>query len=121
LGLLGLDEVEKPPALAARGGCWFRGHGLEVHIGIEDDFAPARRAHPGFLVHGLEAHRLVRLVFRAYGRLEGLVYGLPSTMADAGREPIEAAVTWSNASAVSVGGRSWRECRACITGGRNGH
>ena len=40
-----------------------------------------------------EAHRLVRLVFRAYGRLEGVVYGLPPTQADAGREPIEAAVT----------------------------
>jgi hypothetical protein len=40
-----------------------------------------------------EAHRLVRLVFRAYGRLEGVVYGLPPTMGDAGREPIDAAVT----------------------------
>ncbi len=40
-----------------------------------------------------EAHRLVRLVFRAYGRLEGTVYGLPSSMADAGRGPIEDAVT----------------------------
>jgi uncharacterized damage-inducible protein DinB len=39
-----------------------------------------------------EAHRLVRLVFRAYGRLEAVVYGLPSTIADAGRRPIEAAV-----------------------------
>ena len=40
-----------------------------------------------------EAHRLVRLVFRAYGRLEGVVYALPSTVSGAGREPIEAAVT----------------------------
>jgi catechol 2,3-dioxygenase-like lactoylglutathione lyase family enzyme len=53
-GMLGLDEVEKPPALAARGGCWFRGHGLEVHVGIDDNFTPARRAHPGFLVDGLD-------------------------------------------------------------------
>lgn len=52
--LLGFDEVEKPPALVPRGGCWFRGHGLEVHVGIDDDFVPARRAHPGFLVDGLE-------------------------------------------------------------------
>jgi catechol 2,3-dioxygenase-like lactoylglutathione lyase family enzyme len=54
-GLLGFDEVQKPPALAARGGCWFRGHGIELHIGIEEGFGPARRAHPGFLVDGLEA------------------------------------------------------------------
>jgi len=40
-----------------------------------------------------EAHRLVRLVFRAYGRLEGVVYGLPRSLADAGREPIEAALS----------------------------
>jgi catechol 2,3-dioxygenase-like lactoylglutathione lyase family enzyme len=53
--LLGLDEVLKPPALAARGGCWFRGGGLEVHLGVEDPFAPARKAHPGILVVGLDA------------------------------------------------------------------
>ena len=53
-GLLGFDEVAKPPALVARGGCWFRGHGIEVHVGIEDGFAPARRAHPGFIVGGLD-------------------------------------------------------------------
>ena len=54
-GLLGFDEVEKPRALGARGGCWFRGHGIEVHVGIEDEYAPALRAHPGFLVAGLDA------------------------------------------------------------------
>jgi catechol 2,3-dioxygenase-like lactoylglutathione lyase family enzyme len=53
-GVLGFNEVEKPPALAARGGCWFRGHGIEIHIGIDDRFAPARRAHPGFLVAGID-------------------------------------------------------------------
>lgn len=52
-GALGMDEVEKPPVLAARGGCWFRGGGLEVHLGVEQDFAPARKAHPGILVSGL--------------------------------------------------------------------
>jgi catechol 2,3-dioxygenase-like lactoylglutathione lyase family enzyme len=49
-GVLGMTELEKPPALAARGGCWFRGGGLEVHCGVERDFAPARTAHPGILV-----------------------------------------------------------------------
>jgi catechol 2,3-dioxygenase-like lactoylglutathione lyase family enzyme len=54
-GLLGLPELEKPPNLAKRGGCWF-GHGsLKVHIGVEHDFRPARKAHPAFLVTGLDA------------------------------------------------------------------
>ena len=50
---LGMAELAKPPVLAARGGCWFRGGGLEVHCGVEDDFQPARKAHPGILVSGL--------------------------------------------------------------------
>jgi catechol 2,3-dioxygenase-like lactoylglutathione lyase family enzyme len=54
-GVLGLDEIAKPPALAARGGCWFRGHGLELHLGVESDFRPARKAHPGLLVDDLDA------------------------------------------------------------------
>ena len=52
-GVLGMTELEKPPVLAARGGCWFRGGALEVHLGVEDPFAPARKAHPGLLVEGL--------------------------------------------------------------------
>jgi len=54
-GVLGLAEVQKPPTLAARGGCWFRGHGMELHLGVEEDFRPARKAHPGLLVAGLDA------------------------------------------------------------------
>lgn len=53
--ILGMDEVEKPPVLAARGGCWFRGGGVEVHLGVEDGFVPARKAHPGILVRNLRA------------------------------------------------------------------
>jgi catechol 2,3-dioxygenase-like lactoylglutathione lyase family enzyme len=53
--VLGMTEVAKPPVLAARGGCWFRGGGLEVHLGVEPDFVPARKAHPGILVDGLDA------------------------------------------------------------------
>lgn len=53
-GVLGLAEIDKPPALARRGGCWFRGHGIEVHLGVEADFRPARKAHPGLLVTGLD-------------------------------------------------------------------
>jgi catechol 2,3-dioxygenase-like lactoylglutathione lyase family enzyme len=54
-GVLGMVEVVKPAVLAARGGCWFRGGGLEVHLGVEQDFAPARKAHPGILVRSLAA------------------------------------------------------------------
>lgn len=54
-GLLLLAEVAKPPALAARGGCWFRGGGVEVHLGVEAAFRPARKAHPGIAVANLPA------------------------------------------------------------------
>jgi catechol 2,3-dioxygenase-like lactoylglutathione lyase family enzyme len=52
-GLLGLEELEKPAPLRARGGCWFRAGGNELHVGVEEPFAPARKAHPGFLVDDL--------------------------------------------------------------------
>ena len=52
-GLLGIPEVPKPPQLAARGGCWFERGSLKVHLGVEVDFRPARKAHPAFLVAGL--------------------------------------------------------------------
>lgn len=48
--LLGLAEVEKPEALRARGGVWFRCGAQQLHIGVEDDFAPARKAHPAIRV-----------------------------------------------------------------------
>jgi catechol 2,3-dioxygenase-like lactoylglutathione lyase family enzyme len=51
--ILGLAEIPKPPALAPRGGCWFEGPGFQVHLGVEPDFRPARKAHPGFEVRGL--------------------------------------------------------------------
>ena len=60
--LLGLPEVAKPAVLAARGGCWFRG-GVEVHVGVEQDFVPAAKAHPRFVVDAaaqLEAPARVR-------------------------------------------------------------
>lgn len=48
--LLGLTEVPKPAELAGRGGVWFRGAGYELHVGVEEPFSPARKAHPAFLV-----------------------------------------------------------------------
>lgn len=52
-GLLEIPEVQKPPHLAKRGGCWFERDDLKVHLGIEADFRPARKAHPAFIVSDL--------------------------------------------------------------------
>ena len=54
-GILGLTEVGKPADLAARGGAWFRAPGFDLHIGIENEFAPAKKAHPALLVDDLDA------------------------------------------------------------------
>ncbi|HEX9458518.1 MAG TPA: VOC family protein [Thermoanaerobaculia bacterium] len=51
--LLGLVEIPKPASLAERGGLWFRIGALELHLGVEDDFHPAKKAHPGLLVDDL--------------------------------------------------------------------
>jgi catechol 2,3-dioxygenase-like lactoylglutathione lyase family enzyme len=51
--VLGLTEVAKPPTLAARGGMWFASGALQLHLGVEEDFRPARKAHPALLVEGL--------------------------------------------------------------------
>ena len=53
-GVLGLQEVRKPAPLRKRGGVWFVGPGLAVHLGVEDPFLPATRAHPAFVVGDLE-------------------------------------------------------------------
>jgi catechol 2,3-dioxygenase-like lactoylglutathione lyase family enzyme len=51
--LLGLTEVPKPPVLAVRGGCWFVGSGVAIHLGVETDFRPARKAHVALVVDDL--------------------------------------------------------------------
>lgn len=53
--LLGLSEVPKPIALQTRGGCWFEQGDVAVHLGVEADFRPARKAHPAFQVTDLDA------------------------------------------------------------------
>jgi catechol 2,3-dioxygenase-like lactoylglutathione lyase family enzyme len=52
-GLLGLREVAKPQQLAARGGCRFETNGVRIHLGVEDDFSRAKKAHPGAVVSDL--------------------------------------------------------------------
>ena len=62
-GLLGLPERPKPPNLAKRGGCWFESDAVKVHLGVEQDFRPAKKAHPALLVTDLPS--LVRTVTEA--------------------------------------------------------
>jgi catechol 2,3-dioxygenase-like lactoylglutathione lyase family enzyme len=53
-GMLGLERLEKPAPLAARGGCWFSNGQVALHLGVEEDFRPARKAHPAVLVSDLD-------------------------------------------------------------------
>ena len=57
-GILGLAELTKPPNLAVRGGVWFVLGSQQLHLGVEDDFRPARKAHPALLVRDLRRMRL---------------------------------------------------------------
>jgi catechol 2,3-dioxygenase-like lactoylglutathione lyase family enzyme len=67
---LGLSEVAKPDALQGRGGAWFRAYDVlgavcaEIHVGVEEPFAPARKAHPAFVVDDLD---MVAAAVRAAG------------------------------------------------------
>ena len=54
-GLLGVQRVPKPPHLEVRGGCWFESDTVKIHLGVEDPFRPARKAHPALMVDGLAA------------------------------------------------------------------
>ncbi|MFI2434800.1 glyoxalase [Streptomyces sp. NPDC018693] len=54
--VLGMTEIPKPPVLAARGGCWFQAGFVQLHVGTEQDFRPARKAHPGLRVTGIERY-----------------------------------------------------------------
>jgi catechol 2,3-dioxygenase-like lactoylglutathione lyase family enzyme len=52
--VLGIEEMPKPPNLAVRGGVWFEQGNLKVHLGVEKDFRPAKKAHPALLVKDLD-------------------------------------------------------------------
>ncbi len=55
--VLGMTELAKPAALAGRGGCWFaggEGASVQIHCGVEQDFRPAKKAHPAVLVVGID-------------------------------------------------------------------
>ena len=53
IGVLGFTELPKPEHLAKRGGAWFRAGSAEVHLGVEDAFRAAKKAHPALLVADL--------------------------------------------------------------------
>ena len=73
---LGIPEVDKPPVLAARGGCWFRGATVEVHVGVEQGFVPAGKAHPAFLLDDADD------LDATAARLEGLGFVVDRTEED---------------------------------------
>jgi catechol 2,3-dioxygenase-like lactoylglutathione lyase family enzyme len=52
---LGFTEIPKPPDLAKRGGAWFQSEYVQLHLGVESDFRPARKAHPAFVVDDLDS------------------------------------------------------------------
>jgi len=54
-GLLGIPEVAKPAKLAKRGGAWFEHGSVKVHLGVEAEFRPARKAHPALLIADLQS------------------------------------------------------------------
>lgn len=55
VGMLGFMEIPKPAELAKRGGAWFQSQNVQLHLGVEADFKPARKAHPAFLVSDLDS------------------------------------------------------------------
>jgi catechol 2,3-dioxygenase-like lactoylglutathione lyase family enzyme len=54
-GLLGLAELPRPADLAGRGGAWFASAHVTIHVGVDPDFHPARKAHPALLIQDLPA------------------------------------------------------------------
>lgn len=75
-GLLGLEELRKPEPLRARGGVWFRAGDQELHVGVEEPFVPAAKAHPGFVAGDLDALRRslsgARVVFVDDDKIDGI-------------------------------------------------
>lgn len=56
-GMLGIPRVAKPAHLESWGGCWFENVRVRVHLGVDEQFIPARKAHPALMVSDLEALR----------------------------------------------------------------
>jgi catechol 2,3-dioxygenase-like lactoylglutathione lyase family enzyme len=76
-GLLRMTELSKPPVLAIRGGCWFASGAAVLHLGVEEPFAPARKAHPALLTSDLDG-LAATLTAAGYGcvRVDGEIPGV---------------------------------------------
>jgi catechol 2,3-dioxygenase-like lactoylglutathione lyase family enzyme len=62
--VLGLGEIEKPPSLAVRGGVWFGAGAQQIHVGVEEGFVPASKAHPALLVEPSQLEDMARRLAR---------------------------------------------------------
>jgi catechol 2,3-dioxygenase-like lactoylglutathione lyase family enzyme len=65
VGVVGMTEIPKPPQLVARGGVWFASGPVELHVGVEEPFTPARKAHPALVTDDLDG-LAVRLADRGH-------------------------------------------------------
>lgn len=63
--VLGLGEIEKPPPLAARGGAWFEAGQQQIHIGVEEEFSPAAKAHPALLIDPSQLEDVAKRLIQA--------------------------------------------------------
>jgi catechol 2,3-dioxygenase-like lactoylglutathione lyase family enzyme len=54
-GVLGMREIPKPAELAARGGCWFESGSVQIHLGVDENFRPAKKAHPALCCANYDA------------------------------------------------------------------
>jgi catechol 2,3-dioxygenase-like lactoylglutathione lyase family enzyme len=86
VGLLGMMEVPKPPTLAGRGGIWLESNSVRIHLGVEEDFHPARKAHPAIAVSDLDG--LARMSVGSISRIPSGT-GSSSWKADACKKPPE--------------------------------
>jgi len=77
-GILGLTEVEKPEELKKRGGVWFEFGPFQLHIGVEEPFSPAKKAHPAFVVEGIKG-------LKDHLRENGVTYTEDDTLPGASR------------------------------------
>lgn len=76
--ILGFGEVEKPETLRKRGGVWFSKGGVHLHLGVEEPFVPAKKAHPAFDVHQIEA-------FKSYLSSQAVEYTVDENLPGADR------------------------------------
>jgi catechol 2,3-dioxygenase-like lactoylglutathione lyase family enzyme len=104
-GVLGIPEVPKPAELSGRGGCWFELGPTRVHVGVDPDFHPARKAHPALLVGGLAVFVAgAGIELRWADDVPGMVHGYVDDPFGNRIELVEAAAPVDIESSVAVPG-----------------